>query len=123
VQYLIVIFSPGFRNAGLAGGCKPSLSQPSTDRFVVKLEVGVRDADRGSCEQECWKGSLGSRGVTRHNPTRDQGIACDVERIGQISEERRYSTSNTYIFPFLFLVESGSAIQLLHSDRIANGIR
>ena len=70
--------------------------------------------------------SLGSRGVTRHNPTRiyvDQGIVCDVERIGQISEEPRYPTSNASIFPFLFPVDSGSAIELLHSDGIANGKR
>jgi hypothetical protein len=87
--------------AGSAGGCKQSLAQPSADRFVVKREAGVRDADRNSCEQECWKDSP----VTRHNPTRidvDQGIVCDVERIGPISEEPRYPTSNASIFPFLF---------------------
>jgi hypothetical protein len=107
---------------GSAGGCKQSLAQPSADRFVAKLEADVRDADRDSCEQECWKDSP----VTRHNPTRidvDQGIVRDVERIGQISAEPRYPASNASIFPFLFPVESGSAIQLLHSDGIANAIR
>ena len=111
---------------GSAGDCKQSLAQPSAGRFVAKLEADVCGADRDSCEQECWKVSLGSRGVTRHNPTRidvDQGIVRDVERIGQISEEPRYPASNASIFPFLFPVDSGSAIELLHSDGIANGKR
>src|SRR4051794_5836723 len=79
VQYLIVIFSPGSGVSASAEGCKQSLAQPSADRFVVKLEAGVRDADRGNCEMESWKGPLGSRGVSRHNPTRidlDPRVIC-----------------------------------------------
>src|SRR5271170_8037938 len=77
---------------------KESPAQPSPNRLVVKFQADIPNRDGGNPDQKRGENALSCGRLIANDPRRvdvDQWIVCDVERIGQVSEEARNADRGT----------------------------